>query len=123
MYTKNVIFAVSVIIANSIRDLAIMLIEISLNITLIVILKKYTKKRNESIQNSDGSVRIKNTGRKNAVIALILCSVSALVHCFAFSVKIYFSTFILIIKLKFVQKLSGIYIWKVYQRYQYDYRS
>jgi hypothetical protein len=53
MYTKNVIFAVSVIIANSIRDLAIMLIEISLNITLIVILKKYTKKRNESIQNSD----------------------------------------------------------------------
>ncbi len=68
-----------------------MLIEVTLTIILIATLKKYIDRRNALIRNSedsDGAVRAKNHEKKNAAIALILCSLSALVHCVTFSVKL-----------------------------------
>jgi len=73
---------ISVFVANFVRDFGVLLLGVVLNIVLIVQAKNYLERRRNIVGNdSTGFKKI-----KDAVIALILCSFSVLIHTAAFMV-------------------------------------
>jgi hypothetical protein len=80
-----------IISTNFVRDLVTMLLEITFNISLIILLKKYAARRNRIISIRSNESNKDNKELKNGAIALILCSFSTVIHAATFSVDFFVS--------------------------------
>ncbi len=94
VYTKNQIFALSVVGVNVFRDFGLMIIEIILNIILVVLLKRFMEKKLQISTNQNGHGEVVNKNIKirdkaiinNVIIAVIMGILSVILHLATFSV-------------------------------------
>jgi len=83
-FVDNQFFVFSVFLANLIRDMGVLIVEIASNIILIVFLKKNLERRRNL--NSVGCKHYKKVKMENMIVALVMCSFSVLIHAATFSV-------------------------------------